>query len=651
MPMAFVNGMSVVDSTALAALEIPPITVQPGVKVWNQDVGAYFKYTISTAALDPNVVVEVAGVTGARWIIDTSDADVEHVNSGVGIEVDNTDPASPIVNLEEMDPDPSGTFTTANVTVDAYGRVSAASNGTPNVTLASAYEFGLAGTPAVDNLLVGESPTDFFQVYFREDGGVTISGQTDSSSTSTPPFLVTRRRGEYISEVAHWDSSFTTGSNTDGAVRHLWSLQSEPLPGTLRYIGTTTMAGKPNDNTGYSPGGTLGDQNRSKWFVGMLNRQGGGEFSFAEYNSDGGEFREMMYPGTGDPAGAQTFYADQRAMSPITGANVLAGSTYAFSITGPSQSFTDPYDMASWRVVLDEMNVGLAQARAHHEWWTRPTMGSTPTRSMQLMGPGSAELSATDCFAFRYNTTSDVLELSVNGGAYSPVTTTASNTGITSLTTDVVATGPGAAAATIQANVVTLGKMATIAEARVIGGAVGAGTATPTALTGAQISAILSGANDTITTAGSNVTDLDTSSLDGDNDGDYFCQATITATGGATDITLQPNAASTNQACNGIYDDGAGTVAGEARTDLLLAGLGAAAEVGYAQYTLASKSGRSRPFTNRLFVDDAGTNYHETLAGVWTGSGNITSLRLHSSVASRIATGSFNRVRRCRNLV
>ncbi len=213
-----------------------------------------------------------------------------------------------------------------------------------------------------------------------------------------------------------------------------------------------------------------------------------------------------------------------------------------------------------------------------------------------------------------------------------------------------VTTSAGAVATTIGANKVTLGMQATIAAATFIGGATGAGTATPTALTGAQASVTLSGSNDTITTAGSNVTDLDVSSLDGDNDGDYEFWITILGTGGSAHYTLQPNASSASQVGGGIYLDAGNTASSELRTDIFVGNTAAGTGKLYVHGFLASKSGRDRSFHISIWRVDS-SNYIEMIAGVWTGSGNITSLRLHCDVASRIATGSFIRLRRMRNLV
>ncbi len=88
------NGNEVNDSTELAALVVPSDIV-PGTKVWNADVGTYFTYTISTDALVPDEVVAVAGITGARWIVDG--ASVTGIAAGTGITV--TGPASGVYTV------------------------------------------------------------------------------------------------------------------------------------------------------------------------------------------------------------------------------------------------------------------------------------------------------------------------------------------------------------------------------------------------------------------------------------------------------------------------------------------------------------------------------------------------------------------------
>lgn len=88
----------------------------------------------------------------------------------------------------------------------------------------------------------------------------------------------------------------------------------------------------------------------------------------------------------------------------------------------------------------------------------------------------------------------DIIEMNTGTAwvSYSPAVSAA----ITSLTGDVTAVGPGAAAATIANAAVSLAKMADLAQARVIGRASGAGTGVPTALTPDQLSTILDAAAD-----------------------------------------------------------------------------------------------------------------------------------------------------------
>src|SRR5262245_45820717 len=120
----------VTDSTALAALAVPQ-NIEPGTQIWNEDVAHYFKYSISDADLEPDVIVAVAGITGARWIIVVDQEGIGAVIAGDGIAVDNTDPQAPIVSLD----------------------------GPTSATLAAMYEYGVSNDEDVDNVLVGQGAT------------------------------------------------------------------------------------------------------------------------------------------------------------------------------------------------------------------------------------------------------------------------------------------------------------------------------------------------------------------------------------------------------------------------------------------------------------------------------------------------------------
>lgn len=68
-PMALGGTIAVPNSGQLA---IMPATGLPiGTRVWNDGVGSFFTLRLSTAALDPDVVVAVADTVGSRWLLDT----------------------------------------------------------------------------------------------------------------------------------------------------------------------------------------------------------------------------------------------------------------------------------------------------------------------------------------------------------------------------------------------------------------------------------------------------------------------------------------------------------------------------------------------------------------------------------------------------
>jgi hypothetical protein len=130
--------------------------------------------------------------------------------------------------------------------------------------------------------------------------------------------------------------------------------------------------------------------------------------------------------------------------------------------------------------------------------------------------------------------------------------------GITALTGDVTATGPGSVAATIGANRVTLGMMATLADQRIIGNVSGV-TATPAALTAAQTRTFLGLA--AVATSGS-ASDLSAGTLPAARfpalTGDVTTSAGSVATAiGANKVTLAKLATQADQTILGNVSGGA----------------------------------------------------------------------------------------------
>lgn len=61
--------ISASDSDSIST-ELSPEGLPLGTKVWNADVGNFFKLTASTASLVADQVLAVLGIVGARWIVD-----------------------------------------------------------------------------------------------------------------------------------------------------------------------------------------------------------------------------------------------------------------------------------------------------------------------------------------------------------------------------------------------------------------------------------------------------------------------------------------------------------------------------------------------------------------------------------------------------
>jgi hypothetical protein len=88
--------ISAFDSDSISN-EIAVSGLPIGTKVWNEDVGSFFKLTISTASLVTDEVLEVLGITGARWIVESTGGFVESVTAQTSNAIDNADPVNPVV--------------------------------------------------------------------------------------------------------------------------------------------------------------------------------------------------------------------------------------------------------------------------------------------------------------------------------------------------------------------------------------------------------------------------------------------------------------------------------------------------------------------------------------------------------------------------
>lgn len=207
--------------------------------------------------------------------------------------------------------------------------------------------------------------------------------------------------------------------------------------------------------------------------------------------------------GTGLPARTGTDAYALRTLQPPA-----AGIT----ITNPAGVAGDPtLVLANDLAALEGLSSTGFGARTGSDAWAQRTFSATSPLNI-TNGAGIAGNPVMSC---------DVASASQPGCLSSTDWSTfngkqASGNYITSLTTDVVASGAGAAAATIQPGVVTNAKRADMAQTTISGRALGAGTGVPTDLTAAQASAIIASVDLALTKALSlaQTTDTSTGNID-----------------------------------------------------------------------------------------------------------------------------------------
>lgn len=148
----------------------------------------------------------------------------------------------------------------------------------------------------------------------------------------------------------------------------------------------------------------------------------------------------------------------------------------------------------------------------------------------------------------------------------------------------------------------------------------------------------------TITSA---VTDVTFSGLDGDTDKVYLLMGRIIVPSGGSNpvFTWQPNGITTNQSSQRMYANGGATAADQTSNLWLLDGI-VATTVSFSVTIHASKVENSVAMIRNHFgtfqaIYGAGTIAVGTVSGQWNEtSTNITSIVVHSSVASKIGNGS-----------
>jgi len=132
--------------------------------------------------------------------------------------VDTGTASDPIIGLDTVSPDPSGSYTNANITVDAYGRVTVASNGGGGGGEDLSATLALGNTTGANDIvlsfgqaLLGESDTNVAGNVILQAGTDTGAGPNDGGNIEIIPGAGVGGGNDGV--ILLWDAS-TTNSTT-----------------------------------------------------------------------------------------------------------------------------------------------------------------------------------------------------------------------------------------------------------------------------------------------------------------------------------------------------------------------------------------------------------------------------------------------------
>ena len=331
---------------------------------------------------DPSGVYNVASIN-----VDSKGRVISAVSGTAVVSVTGTSPiassggTNPDISLEDVSPDPSGTFNFATVTVDSKGRVTSASTGTPpagtvtDVTATSPISSTGGATPniSLDDLI--PDPSGAFasaNIIVDSKGRVTAAASgAQGTVTAVTGSGVIASSGGTTPDISHLTSGVSAGSYTQATI-------SVDSTGHV----TSATAGRQLHNLKGESNST-GFGGRNNWFVTQDYRQG----TFIDTGTSSYTFSNdvelIRYP-------LINFQQEQTGSVEVAGyiifgANVPTSGRPGFKISIYEATFSDGATTPTFTRVGQSANIGVTVTSNQMQKFDRITIPYTASGNDYLM--------------------------------------------------------------------------------------------------------------------------------------------------------------------------------------------------------------------------------------------------------------------------